>query len=63
MIIIVKQSYWIKKPFTESMIDAFDRFQREGHAEKLKILISPTMSLPSSSEDLFAFLYSHIVHF
>lgn len=52
----------MKKAFTESMADAFYQFQKQGHVEKLKTLISP-MSVPSSPEDLFAFLYGHIIHF
>ena len=64
MIIIAKQSFWMKKAFTHSMMDAFYQFQKQGHAEKLKTLISPSIqSLPSSPEGLFAFLYGHIIHF
>jgi len=42
--------------FEQLIRDAFDQFKREGYVEKLKTSIT-SESLPSSDQDLLAFLY------
>ncbi|KAF8734336.1 hypothetical protein AX14_003428 [Amanita brunnescens Koide BX004] len=39
--IICQQSFWIKKPLNESMMDSFNQFNSEGYVEKLKKYITP----------------------
>jgi len=71
IIIIAKLSFWIKNPTTKSIIDrqpfeqlliqAFDQFNGEGYANKLKVCITPE-SLPARDEGnlLLKFLYDQI---
>ena len=59
IIIIARQSFWIIKPFVESIKDAVDQFKSHGYAEKLKTQITSD-SIPHKHEDIFAFLYNQI---
>ncbi|KAF8710126.1 hypothetical protein AX14_013431 [Amanita brunnescens Koide BX004] len=61
MIIITKESFWIKKSFRESIMDALEQFQSHGYVDILKSQITST-SLPPE-QDLPRFLYNQIVHF
>lgn len=62
MIIIVKHAFWFRKNIAASVADAFNQFNKQGHAEKLRTQIT-SKSLPSGCENLFEFLYSLITHF
>ncbi|KAF8621788.1 hypothetical protein AX15_007499, partial [Amanita polypyramis BW_CC] len=60
MVIIAKQSFWIKKDIGDSLMDAFDQFKRQGHIGKLKAQIT-SMTLPSNHEELLKFLYEYAI--
>ncbi|KAF8686821.1 hypothetical protein AX14_003780, partial [Amanita brunnescens Koide BX004] len=59
--IITRQSFWIIKPFKESIMDALEQFKNHGYAEKLKTQIT-SLSIPHGHKDLLAFLYDQIVN-
>ena len=57
--IIARLSFWIMKPFKESIMEALQQFKSHGYAEKLKIHLTSD-SIPPEHEDLLAFLYDKI---
>ena len=61
IIIITKSSFFIMKPFIESVMDALDQFKSHGYAEKLKSQITLD-TIPPRHEDLLIFLYDQIVN-
>ena len=61
MNIIARQSFWIMKPFMESIMDALEQFKTHGYAEKLKTHITCD-SIPPRHEDVVAFLYDQIIN-
>ncbi len=56
MTIIVKLSFFIRKPLLMSLQDAFDQFKEQDYVGKLKMHIT-SESLPSDKKTLPAFLY------
>ena len=58
--IIAIQSFWIIKPFTQSVMDAFEQFKSCGYTYKLKTQIT-SESIALGHEDLLAFLYDQII--
>ena len=61
MIIIARISFWIHKPFYESLKEALESFKKDGYIEKLKTQIT-SESMPSNKEDMLEFLYNLIIH-
>jgi hypothetical protein len=61
MNIIAKESFWIIKPFNDSIMDALEHFKSHGYVEKLKSQITST-SMPPEYQDLLAFLYNQVIH-
>ena len=59
--IIATQSFWIIKPFRESVTDALKQFKSHGYAQKLKTQITP-QSIALGHQDLLAFLHYHIIN-
>ena len=55
------QSFWIIKPFYESVMDALEQFESHGYAQKLKTQIT-SESIALKHEDLLAFLYDQIIN-
>jgi hypothetical protein len=61
MNIIARQSFFILKPFENSVMDAIEQFKSHGYVEKLKAQITST-SLPPEHQDLIQFLHNQIIH-
>lgn len=63
MIIIAKLSFWMNKPFMESIIEAFDQFKSQDYVQNLKACIT-SESMPSDNEvsKLVSFLYKQIAN-
>jgi len=61
IIIIVKKSFWIKKPIHQAVADAYKEFKHEGYPKKLVVDIT-SVFIPSKHEDLLAYLYDYIIH-
>lgn len=59
--IIATESFWMMKPFNNSVTDAFEQLKSRGYVEKLKNQITST-SIPSKHEDLVQFLHNQIIH-
>jgi hypothetical protein len=59
IIIIIKLSFWIHKPFLQSLVEAYDQFKNKEYLKYIKTGITPA-SMPSGHENLVAFLYKHI---
>ena len=59
--IIARQSFWIMKPFQNSVMDALEELKSNGYVEKLKDQITST-SVPSKHQDLLDFLYNQVIH-
>lgn len=63
IVIITKLSFWIRKPFKDALVDAWEQFKQQGYAEKLKTKItSDSVPAPSDDEKLVAFLYNMVIH-
>lgn len=60
MIIIARQSFWIVKPFNNSVVDALEQFKSHGYEEKLKAQIT-SAAVPPAHHDLLEFLYDQIL--
>ena len=60
MVIVVKISFWIKKPFRQSILDAVAQFKQQHYEFKLMGQITPD-SVASHEKDLVAFLYNQVV--
>ena len=60
MNVIARESFFIMKPFKESIMDALEQFKSQGYAEKLKIQIT-SESIPPH-EYLPAFMYDLIIN-
>jgi len=60
MNIIAKLSFWIGKPFRESVMKAFEKFKREGYVQKLKMAIT-LQAINLSKEDLVVFMCQHVI--
>ncbi|KAF8697082.1 hypothetical protein AX14_001465, partial [Amanita brunnescens Koide BX004] len=58
--IIARESFWINKPLSESIKDAFGHFKEQGNVEKLKKHINPE-TMPPDSGELHAFLFDLII--
>jgi len=61
MNIIAKLSFWIGKPFRESVMEAFEKFEREGYVQKLKMAIT-LQAIDLSKEDLVVFMCQYVTH-
>ena len=61
MIIITRISFWIHKPFYESIEEALEQFKKDGYIKKLQTRIT-LESMPSSKKDLLEFLYNLIIY-
>ena len=62
MNIIAKQSFWIIKPFSESILEALEKFKSAGYVEELKARITyDAMNLYHM--DLLQFLCDQIKQF
>lgn len=62
MIIVARQSFWIKKPFNNAVMDAFARFTTQGYVEKLKANITPISVPPTTDQDIITSrLYNLII--
>lgn len=61
MIIIGRISFWINKPFEESITDALDQFKKQSYVEKLKTHIT-LESMSTNDKELWRFLYDLIIH-
>jgi len=59
IIIIVKLSFWINKPFLQSLVEGFDQFKTKEYLKNVKTGITPT-SMPSGHGNLVPFLYKYI---
>ena len=57
--IIAKLSFWIRKPFKTSIMEALGQFKEQGYVNKLKTQITFEV-LPTGRGDLFCFLYDQI---
>ncbi len=57
--IIAKLSFWIRKPFKISIMEALGQFKEQGYVNKLKTQI-PSEVLPTGRGDLFRFLHDQI---
>ena len=55
------QSFWIIKPFNESVMDAFKQSKSHGYVQKLMTQIT-SESIALKHEDLLAFLYDQIIN-
>jgi hypothetical protein len=60
MTILVKLSFFIRKPLLMSLQDAFNQFKEQDFVGRLKIHIT-SESLPSDKKALTAFLYDLII--
>ena len=59
MVIVTKLSFWIKKPFMQSIMDALDQLKQQGYTMKLKAQITPD-TIPSGEKELLEFLYNKV---
>lgn len=55
MVVATKLSFWIKKPFMESIMDALGQLNEQGYVTKLKAQITPD-TIPSGDKELLTFL-------
>jgi hypothetical protein len=61
MNILAKLSFWIRKPINRSIIDAMDKFKKQGYVKKLKAQIT-SEAMPTGHDDLVQFLYDQIIN-
>ena len=61
MVIATKQSFWIKKPFVQSIMDALGQLEQQGYVTKLKTQITPN-TIPSGDKELLEFLYNKAIN-
>ena len=61
IIIIVKLSFWINKPFLPAVTESLDQYKEKGYDQKLKINITPDL-IHSDHEDLVTLLYRQVTH-
>ncbi|KAF8637274.1 hypothetical protein AX14_010315, partial [Amanita brunnescens Koide BX004] len=61
IIIIAKLSFWINKPFLQSVTEALNQYKQKGYAQKLKTDISPDL-MHSGNQDFVTLLSKQVTH-
>jgi len=61
IVTVAKLSFWIKKPFQQSLREALNQYRQRDYAQKLKTDITPDF-IHSSYHDLVTLLYMQVPH-
>ena len=61
IIIILKLSFWINKPFLPSVTEALDQYKQKAYAQKLKTDITPDF-MHCDHHDLITLLHRQVTH-
>ena len=61
IIIIAKLSFWINKPFLQSVTEALDQYKHKGYVQQLKTDITVNV-MHCGHQDLVTSLYQQVIH-